>query len=103
MAFLVLRGDAPPRRIRVSMGISLPPDKARRWADSILEVRQARAISNQCLENLIGKPPFSQTHLFGKFARTQMRPLRKNLYREIYNAKLTDVEILNLLRRGRTI
>ena len=46
-------------------------------------------IAFQELGKLIGRMSFSQTMLFGEFARTQLRPLYQKQYREVYNATLS--------------
>ena len=40
----------------------------------------------------MGRLSFSQTAIFGKFARTQLRPLYAKLHRRVYNAGLSAIE-----------
>ena len=96
VTFLGLLGSFPAKTNSFKLGISLPEEKASHWAALIQEHIKARSISHQQLEKLIGKLSFSQTQLFAKFARTQLRPLYRKLYRKVYNAKLTLLELHNL-------
>ena len=65
------------------------PEKASRWIDALkLFLRQGR-VGNRDLESLIGKIDFSQTCLFGKFARSQMRALYLKLHRKWYIPNLS--------------
>ena len=93
VTFLGLRGSFPSCDNRFRLGISLPPEKATKWADLIASFIKAKSISLQQLESLIGKLSFSQTQLFAKFARTQLRPLYRKLYRKVFNTKLSELEI----------
>ena len=49
-------------------------------------------ISSHRLEKLVGRLTFSQTSLFGKFARAHLRPLYRKLYRRVYNSALSAEE-----------
>ena len=96
ITFLGLRGSFPSKANDFQLGISLPPEKAAKWATAIASLIKARSVSHQQLESLIGKLSFSQTQLFAKFARTQLRPLYQKLHRKVYNARLTDLELHTL-------
>ena len=60
---------------------------------------KALRIAALAIGSLIGKLSFSQTRLFGKFARTHPRPLNRKLYRRFYAAKLSPRESTTLKRR----
>ena len=76
---------------------SPPPDeKGEKWAKLRRGFLSEWRIDSTALESLIGKLSFSQTCLFGKFARTQLRPLYQKLYRRFYVAKLSPREIPTL-------
>ena len=46
-------------------------------------------ISHSCLGKLIGRLSSSQTCIFGKFARTRLRPTYREFYRRVYNAQMS--------------
>ena len=96
VTFLGLRGFFPCRENGWKLQITLPSDKAKAWADYVRSFRQRGSIHALELETLIGRLSFSQTCLFGKFARTQMRCLYKKLHRRVYVAKFTPRELLSL-------
>ena len=73
--------------------MSLPPEKAASCAICIAAIVKARCVSHQQLEGIVGELSFIQTQLFAKFGRAQLRPLYQKLYREVYNADLTDLEL----------
>ena len=76
--------------------VSLPETKAKKWSSLLQQVLTDRKINIIELESLIGKLSFSQTCLFGKFARTQLRPLYKKLHSRFYSAKLSSREMSTL-------
>ena len=96
VTFLGLMGSFPSQATNFRTGITLPREKAAARADIINAFSKARNIPFQQLEKLIGKLSFSQTQLFAKFARAQLRPLYRKLYRKVYNAKLADLESFTL-------
>ena len=49
-------------------------------------------IARRFLGKLVGRLSFSHTSLFGKFARTQMRPMRRKFHRVVYSARLFPYE-----------
>ena len=55
------------------------------------------------LESLVGKLGFSQTCLFGKFARAKIRYLYKKLRRRYYVSSFPAWELSPLLWRGGAI
>ena len=72
-AFLGLRGFFPCAANSWKLRISLPTEKAYACAALVRSFRLRVSIHALELERLIGRLCFSQTCLFGKFARTQMR------------------------------
>ena len=96
VTFLGLLGSFPSVKNHMKLRVSLTEEKANKWADSIRKYLQQGLISSSELDKLIGKLCFSQTCLFGKFARTQLRCLYKKLHAPRYIAKLAKHEILTL-------
>ena len=94
VSFLGQLGDFPPNANNRHLMISLPVEKRKSWSDLIGGFLKEARISHICLGNLIGELSFSQTSLFCKFARTQMRPLQTKLNRRVYNARLSAGERL---------
>ena len=74
-------GGFPPSANNRQMATSLPAEKRKSWSGIIGGFLKEGRISHRCLENLIGKLPFSQPSLLRKFARAQMRPLLTKLNR----------------------
>ena len=60
-------------------------------------------LSHSCLDKLIGRLSFSQTAIFGKFDRTQLRPLYTKMYRRVYNVRLSKLERATLRWRREVI
>ena len=75
------------------LSATLTPDKASNWASEVNGFIQNRAISSPELEKLIGKLGFSQTNLFGEFARTQLRPLYKKFCPRNFSPSLSFSEL----------
>lgn len=69
---------------QMSLAISLPRDKAYRWAKLISSVIQEKLIAHATLESLIGRLSFAQTAIFGRFARAMLKPLYAKLYSNRY-------------------
>ena len=92
VTFLGLQGTYPAEKTDFVLQICLPAEKKKAWSALILSYLSQGRISYQELEKLIGRLSFSQTLLFGKFARTQLRPLYQKLYRRVYNATLSAEE-----------
>ena len=100
IAFIGLRGWFPRRENDLALHISLPGGKRAAWAALLDDFIRTRSIKRQELEKLIGRLSFSQTLLFGKFARTQLLPLYQELNRRVYKARLTDAETAVFSWRG---
>ena len=92
LTFLGLLGTFQCAANGSRLSISLTPEKCKRWPNLITGYLQEGRISHSFLEKLIGKLLFSQTAVFGKFARTQLRPLYVKLNRRVYNARLSAYE-----------
>ena len=86
IVFLGLKGTFPSLANGRQLLVTLPDEKANKWADEIVACAQANAIQRDALEKLIGKISFSQTALFGKFPRTMISPLYKKLHAKQYRA-----------------
>ena len=92
ITFLGLQGFFPCSENGYKLSVTLTEDKARNWANTIAQILKTGVISSNELEKLIGKLGFSQTNLFGKFARTQLRPLYQKFYAKQYQAQLSPLE-----------
>ena len=92
MIFLGLEGSFPRAANNYQLEVSLPYDKAFRWVDEIRRYLRAGHITAIRLERLIGKLGFSQTNLFGEFARTQLKPLYRKLYAARFIPQLSIIE-----------
>ena len=90
ITFLGLLGWFPKAANNYTLRISLPEEKRKALSDLLADFVSKCPLSLQDLGKLVGRLPFSQTLLFGKFARTQLRPLYQKLRRRVYNARLTS-------------
>ena len=93
--FLELLGEFPCAQNRFQLAISLTMEKRAKWACLIASYLKRGQLSHRCRDKLIGRLLFSQTSLFGEFARTQLRPLYTKLHRRVYNAQLSSLERSN--------
>ena len=93
VTFLGLEGSFPCRANDYKLPVSFPADKARRWTKEVSSFISAGSITSHELEKLIGKLGFPQTNLFGKFARTQLRPLYRKFYSRSYSPILSSSEL----------
>ena len=96
VTFLGLLGHFPCHENNFQLSVTLTPEKASKWVCEINGFIKNRSISSHELEKLIGKLGFSQTSLFGKFARTQLSPLYKKFYSRSFTAKLSFSELKTL-------
>ena len=96
VTFLGLLGHFPCRDNNFQLSVTLTPDKALKWVTEIKGFIRDRSISSHDLEKLIGKLGFSQTSLFGKFARTQLSPLYRKFYSRSFTPKLSFSEARTL-------
>ena len=92
--FLGLRGFFPCASNSWKLQISPPTEKAEARPAFVRSFRLRGSIHAMELECLIGRLCFSQTCLFGKFARTQMRFFYKNLRIRVFVAKFAQRELL---------
>ena len=90
---LCLVGWFPGRQNGQTLHISLTDEKREARAALLRDYMRKGAIAHQELEKPIGRMSFSQTLLFGKFVRTQLRPLYQKLYRKVYNARLSEADL----------
>ena len=81
---------------------SLTPEKREKWSSLIHPHLAKGELPHSCLDKLIGRLSFSHTEIFGKFARTQLRPLYTKLYRRVYNSRLPKLE-RDTLRRWKEV
>ena len=96
VCFLGLEGTVPHKANGHKLEIRLTPAKARKWPELIASFLERGCIGFQELEKLIGRLSFSQTSVFGKFARTQLRPLYKKLYNRFFRPTLSGQERFTL-------
>ena len=101
--FLVLEGTISHKDNGRKLEIRPTPTKARKWSELISVFLKKGRISFQELENPIGRMIFSQTSAFGKFARTQLRPLYRELRDRFFTPKLPEQERFTLRRRFRVL
>ena len=93
ITFLGLLGWFPTAANNYTTHISLPEEKRKARSALLADFISKCSLSHQALGKLIGRLFFSQTLIFGKFARTQLRPLYQKLRRWVYNARLTSSEL----------
>ena len=84
VTFLGVRGSFPCAANGAELHTSLPVEKAPAWAIGIRPFRERGPIRSLDLEILIAILIFSQTRLFGKFARAQMSRFYKKIRRRVY-------------------
>ena len=94
ITFLGLEGTFPTPENGMKLSVRLTPEKASRWIDAIRLFLSKGRVGREDLGSLIGKLGFSQTCLFGNFARCQLRALYCKLSRRWYVPKLSSREIL---------
>ena len=81
LTFLGIMGHFPSPFNSFSMSASLPADKALKWSALIRSFLSPPAIIwRKDLESLIGRLSFAQCAVFGRVARSMLRPLYKHLY-----------------------
>ena len=72
--------------------MTLTEAKATKWAEQIKQVLKEGEIKHTEIEGLIGKLSFSQTMMFGGFARSMMKPLYRKLYAHHYSTSLSECD-----------
>ena len=92
ITFLGPQCTFPNREARDTLQICLPQAKKSAWSALIMSYLTQNKIAFRELEKLIGRMSFSQTMLFGEFARTQLRPLYQKQYRGVHSATLSAEE-----------
>ena len=94
--FLGLTAHFPNPSNDMKLSLTLSPDKAEKWSDSIIQIIEERQISHARLESLIGRLAFAQTAVFGRFARAMLKPLYAKLYSPRYFAPISQSVLRNL-------
>ena len=92
VSFRGFLGDFQPLGIITSWRSLSRWGKRKSWSGPLGGFLKVGRISQICLGGLTEKLSFSQTSLFGKFARAQMRPLYTKLNRRVLNARLSTWE-----------
>ena len=92
VVFLRLEGSFPSPQNSMQISVRLTPDKASKWIDTLKLFLSQGRVGHRDLESLIGKLGFSQTCLFGKFARCHLRALYPKLHRKWYIPMLSAYE-----------
>ena len=95
--FLGLKGEFPQLNSGMKLKIFLPRSKIIAWSGTILETISKGYIEHKPSEKLIGKLPFTQTSIFGRFGRTLLKFLHTKLHRKPYLGHLSEEEIDILL------
>ena len=101
--FLGLSAQFPSPENSMTLSLSLSPDKAAKWSDSILAIIEAQLISHAALESLIGRLSFAQTAVFGRFARAMLKPLYAKLYAPRFTSTISPALARNLSWRATTL
>ena len=94
ITFLGLEGlfHSPANLMKLSA--RLTTDKASEWIDTVKGFLERGRVGRKELESLIGKLGFSQTCLFGKFDRCQLRALYLKLHQKWFVSTITERETL---------
>ena len=87
----------------MALALSLSTEKATHCASIIDKITQDGHISHALLESLSGRLGFSQTAVFGRFARAMLKPLYTKLYDPRYTTALTTALTRNLRLRVATL
>ena len=78
----------------MKLSVRLTADKASKWIDAVKGFLERGRVGRKELESLIGKLGFSQTCLFGKFARCQLRAPYLKLHQRWFVATIAERETL---------
>lgn len=92
MAFVDLLGSSPCSSNGGRLLISRTEEKRAIWPSLLPSYLTEGRISHRCLGKLIGRLSSPQTSLFGKFPRTQLRPMYRKFRRMVYPARLSLYE-----------
>ena len=97
LTFLGLLGYPPGPQRDIILNIELPQGKIAKWPQIIRDHIANGWITSEHLEKLIGKLPFAQTAVFGRFGHTLLIPLHDRLkerpYSEIPPAREIDIRL----------
>ena len=83
--------------------IFLPEDKILDCSALIDEFIAARSISHKQLGKLVGRFPFTQTSVFGRFGRTRLSPLHRKLRQRPFQEHFSPEEFSLLAWRAASI
>ena len=86
IVFLGTIGIFPCQANDWKLSISTPEEKRAKWPDLLPTYLKEGRIPHRCLGELIGRLLFSQTAIFGKFTRTQLRPMYQKFRRRFFSA-----------------
>ena len=98
--FLGLPAHFPAPTNRMSLSLSLSPEKESLWASMSDKIVAGGCVSHATPESLIGRLGFAQTAVFGRFARDALKPLYAKLYAPRYSASITPAITRNLRWQG---
>ena len=93
MTFLGIQGSFPSPSNGMTLEVSLPEDKKKKWVDMITQIIDLGIITHDQLESLIGRLSFSQTSIFGRFGRPMMTQLYNKLNARRFHPVLSTNEI----------
>ena len=92
IVFIGLLGTSPCRSNGWQLPISLTGEKRRKWSSLLTSYLKEGRISHRRLGKLNGRPLFSKTAVFEKFARAQLRPLYQKFNSRYYATMLSPYE-----------
>ena len=101
--FLGIAAYFPQPSNQIYLAISIPRDKAHRWARVIFEIIHSKYVSRATLESLIGRLSLAQAAVFGRFARAMLKPLYTKLYSRRYFPTLSPALERKLRRWAATL
>ena len=77
--FLGVDGSMPETANNILLPARLPDGKSAKWAESIQDFPTSDATERAWMDKIVGRLSFTQSLVFGRFARTLMRPLYRKL------------------------
>ena len=92
VASLGLLGVTPFQANGWKLPISPPGEKRAKWTDLRFNYLKEGRIPHRCLEKITGRLLFSQTAIFGKFSRAQLRPMYQKFHIRSFSATLSPYE-----------
>ena len=100
LKFLGLTGKLHQVSTGMPLRIFLPDDKILAWSALIDELIAARSTPHKQLAKLVGRVPFTQTSVFGRFGRTLLRPLHMKLRQPPFQEHFSPDELILLAWRA---